>query len=238
MPNTCAKRTGTLCMLTAMAVGLVAAGCGKESGGGGAGGSINPARTDASSGGAGGSSTGSGGSSTGTGGSGTGGSGAGGSGTGGSGAGGSGSAGDAGPGANYNPPANRAVAKFCNGLIGENMMILDFALDVGMQPVRLVAKSGECFPAVGRPCVDIPVGMMVKVSIVDLADQMELASGNAMIAGGTQVVWVTDIDQMTNMPYLGRTVLMPNENCAALGVMPGPAPDGGAGPGPRPPLMP
>jgi hypothetical protein len=243
MPNTCAKRTGTLWMLSALAVGLVAAGCGKDSGGGGAGGaggSINPARTDAS-GGAGGSNTGSGGSSsTGSGGT-TGGSGTpgtGGSGAGGSGAGGSGSAGDAGPGANYNPPANKAVAKFCNGLIGENMMILEFALDIGMQPVRLVAKSGECFPAVGQPCVDIPVGMMVNVSIVDLSDQMVLAQGNAMIAGGTQVVWVTDIDPMTNMPFLGRQILMPTENCAALGVMPGPAPDGGAGPGPRPPLMP
>jgi hypothetical protein len=245
MPNTCAKRTGTLWLLSALAVGMVAAGCGKEAspaGGGGAGGSINPARNDAGGGrgGAGGSSSGSGGaSSTGTGGT-TGGSGitpvTGGSGAGGSGAG--GSTGDAGPAANYNPPADKAVAKFCNGLIGENMMILEFGLDIGMQPVRLVAKSGECFPAVGQPCVDIPVGMMINVSIVDLADQMVLASGPATIAGGSQVVWITDIDQMSGMPYLGRQILMPSENCAALGVMPGPAPDGGAGPGPRPPLMP
>ena len=44
-----------------------------------------------------------------------------------------------------------------------------------MQPVRLVAKSGECFPAVGQPCVDIPVGTMVTVRIIDMADQMVLA---------------------------------------------------------------
>ena len=202
MPNTCVKRTGTLWMISTLAVGLVA-GCGKEGGGGGSGGSTNVERTGGSggsrmSGGAGGSSSGTGGSGgSSTSGGTTGGSGlAGGTGGSGTGTGGSGSAGDAGPAANYNPPADKAVAKFCNGLVGENMMILEFALEIGMQPVRLVAKSGECFPALNQPCAAIPIGP-VTVKVIDMSNMSLLAMGDTNIVGGSQMVFFTDLDPMT-----------------------------------------
>jgi hypothetical protein len=260
MPNMCVKRTGTLWMISTLAVGLVA-GCGKEAGGGGgSGGSTNVERTGGSggsrlSGGAGGSSSGTGGSSGGgsssggtTGGSGlTGGTGAGtgGSGTGtggaGTGTGGSGSTGDAGPAANYNPPADKAVAKFCNGLVGENMMILEFALEIGMQPVRLVAKSGECFPVVNQPCAAIPVGP-VTVKVIDMSNMSLLAMGDTTIMGGSQMIFFTDLDVMTMQPFLGVQRLKPEFNCAQIASEPaptGPMPDGGTTPPPpRPPLMP
>ena len=203
MPNTCVKRTGTLWMISTLAVGLVAS-CGKEGGGGGgSGGSTNVERTGGSggsrmSGGAGGSSSGTGGSggSTTSGGT-TGGSGlTGGTGGTGTGTGGSGSTGDAGPAANYNPPADKAVAKFCNGLVGENMMILEFALEIGMQPVRLVAKSGECFPALNQPCAAIPIGP-VTVKVIDMSNMSLLAMGDTNIMGGSQMVFFTDLDPMT-----------------------------------------
>lgn len=250
MPNTCAKRTGTLWLLSALAVGMVAAGCGKEAspgGGGGAGGSINPARNDAGGGrgGAGGSSSGSGGASTGTGGT-TGGSGT--PGTGGSGAGGSGaggSAGDAGPAANYNPPPGQAVAKFCNELAGENNMILEFQLEVGADagvqaaPVKLVARSGECFPPAPQKCASIPVGP-VTLRVIDTADMSQVLAIPGMIPDASQMLFLATIDQMTQRPVFRGGPIPAEFNCAVLSPDTSPPPDGGApGPGPvRPPLMP
>jgi hypothetical protein len=250
MPNMRAKRTGTLWIISALAVGLVA-GCGKEPGGGGSGGSSNVDRT----GGSGGSRSGTGGASSGSGGSSSAGGSSGGSagggvgstggsgvtpGTGGSGAGGaggSGSSGDAGPDQNFNPPADKAVAKFCNGLVGENMMILEFGLEIGMQPVRLVAKSGECFPALNQPCTTIPVGP-VTLKIVDMSDQSLLAMADTTIMGGSQMLFFTDIDMMTMQPFLGGQRLRADVNCALIaGEPPGPPADGGAQP-PRPPIRP
>lgn len=244
MPNKRAKRTGTSWLLSALAVGLVAGGCGKEAGGGGsggAGGSINPARNDAGNrGGAGGSSTGSGGSSsTGSGGS-TGGSGIspvpGGSS--GSGAGGSGSTGDGGSATSYDPPAGQAVAKFCNELAGPMNMILEFQLEVGAEPVRLVARSGECFPPAPQRCASIPVGP-VTLKVIDTADQMLVLETEGMIPDASQMLFLATIDEMTQRPVFRGGRIPPENNCAAITFDTGmpPMPDGGAGPV-RPPLMP
>jgi hypothetical protein len=248
MPKTRTNRTGTMWMLSALAVGLVAAGCGKDMGGGGGSGGaggINPARNDASTrGGTGGSSTGSGGTgNTGSGGS-TGGStapGTGGSGAGGSGAGGSGSAGDGGPAANFNPPPGMAVGKFCNELAGPMNMILEFSVEVGMAPVKLTAKSGECFPPAPMKCLPLPVGMAT-IKVFNTADTtMPVVDTTGMIPDASQMMFMATVDEATQRAVFRSAQIKPEFDCAQITFDSGPPPDGGVpptGPGPRPPLMP
>jgi hypothetical protein len=107
-----------------------------------------------------------------------------------------------------------------------------------MQPVRLVAKSGECFPALNQPCTTIPVGL-VTLKIVDMSDQSLLAMAETTIMGGSQMLFYTDLDAMTMQPFLGGQRLRSDVNCAIIaGEPPGPPPDGGTTPPPRPPIRP
>jgi hypothetical protein len=256
MPKTPARhlpfaptRTAMPTAALGLAALLLAAGCGNSDSGpkGGAGGTTSVDRT----GGRGGSGSGTGGATgSGSGGSGTAGAGgsslAGGAGGTGSGAGGSGLGGagggatDAGPAASFDPPADKAVGKFCNQLVGENMMILEFALEVGAQPARMVARSGECFPPAGQPCTALPIGAAA-VKLVDMADGMLVAEGQLMIPGGSQMLFLTDLDDATGQPVLSGGRIRSDANCATIAPAPaGPPPDGGADMGatPRPPLRP
>jgi hypothetical protein len=119
---------------------------------------------------------------------------------------------------------DRAVAKFCNNLIGDQMMILEFALEIGSPPVRLAARSGECAPLAPQPCATIPIGN-VEIKVIDVDDQSVLGMATAPIPGGAQVVFLAGADD-TGQATIGMQVLPAQANCALLILDDG---DGGTG---------
>ena len=221
MPNTRAKRTGTLWIISALAVGLVA-GCGKESGGGGSGGSSNVDRTG-----------GSGGSRPGAGGSGRrqfqrrGSSGASAGGTGGidrrlgrhrrgPAAAARGRAADrrATPDpAELQPTGGQGRGQVLQRPDGENMMILEFGLEIGhaagaagCQERRMLSRRESALHGDPGGSGDPEDRGHVRPVLAGMAD--------TTIMGGTQMLFFTDIDPMTMQPFLGGQRLRPEVNCA------------------------
>jgi hypothetical protein len=79
-----------------------------------------------------------------------------------------------------------AVAKFCNGLRRQTGPI-EFTLEIGDQPVRFVAASGQCTPPLGMPCLAIPAGPRVAVKLS--LDGAVIGEGAFEIPAGQDVVF-------------------------------------------------
>jgi hypothetical protein len=98
----------------------------------------------------------------------------------------SGASGDAGAG-----QAGMAVAKFCNGLGFPSGAPLDFTLEIGAPPIRIVAGSGKCTPPAGQPCLPIPAGN-VTVSMFRMDKLIQRAA--FMIPAGSGMMFQTNYD--------------------------------------------
>jgi hypothetical protein len=89
-----------------------------------------------------------------------------------------------------------AVAKFCNTLTADDMdttMIL--TVGEGLDKVTFTATTGECVPADGDACTEIPVGEAVLVMMADGdAPAVPLDTGIAKIQAGQDWIFYTDLD--------------------------------------------
>jgi hypothetical protein len=120
--------------------------------------------------------------------------------------------------------AGTAVAKFCNGLAYESGTPLEFTLEIGTPPIRIVAGSVKCTPPAGQPCLPIPAGNL-NVSLY-LKDKL-VQSRMYTIPAGQGMIFQTNFDN--DMVGLEGGVV-PASSCAGvdLVVLPGVPPDGGA----------
>ncbi len=88
-----------------------------------------------------------------------------------------------------------AVAKFCNTLsfAGEpTIMIL--TVGSGTEQVTFTAETGECVPATGHACTEIPSGPDVFLSLADADDPMTALNVQAaQIEAGQDWIFYTDI---------------------------------------------
>ncbi len=95
-----------------------------------------------------------------------------------------------------------AVAKFCNSLTFGNApttMILE--VGDGAKKVTFTAVSGECVPADGDACTEIPIGRDVTIQMFDGDDpSTALDSGSANIKAGQDWIFWTDVDTSGAQP--------------------------------------
>ena len=86
------------------------------------------------------------------------------------------------------------MAKFCNNLVGTNRMNLQFTVELGNQPVRLVANSGQCAPARGQPCVTIPAGA-IKLRVLLDGMATPVLDSIAPVTAGAPTIIAADTDE-------------------------------------------
>ena len=88
-----------------------------------------------------------------------------------------------------------AVAKFCNTLtFGGDPTTMILEVGEGAAKVTFTAVSGECVPADGEACTEIPLGDDVLVSLFDADDPTSaLDSGAANVKAGQDWIFFTDV---------------------------------------------
>ena len=237
LPSQRARLVG-LCL-----AGLLVLGCGGDKGGNASGNSGAGGSTSSDRAGSGGSNSGSGGSggsnSGGGGGSASGGSSSGG---GGGSGGGSGAMGGAGGGPAAMGPA---TLKFCNALSLANMQSIDLTLELGADPLRMVASSGECTPVTKQACTPAKAG---QGPVRLLLDGEVIFEGELVVPAAGEHLLVATLDDMTMEPIVDPLSFNPDViKCADFDFSvlvdvdggAGDAGDGGGGgmTGPRPPPM-
>lgn len=88
------------------------------------------------------------------------------------------------------------VAKFCNTLyFGDDPTTFRLEVGTGNDKVTFTAASGECVPADGNACTEIPSGEAVTVALFDVdADTDPVDFADIAISENTQYLFVTDTD--------------------------------------------
>jgi hypothetical protein len=97
-----------------------------------------------------------------------------------------------------------AVAKFCN--TSADGVTLRLEIGQAAQKITFTAAPGECAPADGEPCSEIPTGQAVLISLYDDAnDQLPLHVSPKKIADGES--WIFSIEKKgMNTTWAGNTL--------------------------------
>lgn len=101
--------------------------------------------------------------------------------------------------------ADAAVAKFCNTL-GGDATTLRLEIGEGINKLTFTAASGECAPADGQACTEIPSGQAVIVSLYDEAnDTLPLHVNPQKIGDGQS--WLFFVEKKgANVIWSARTI--------------------------------
>jgi hypothetical protein len=96
-----------------------------------------------------------------------------------------------------------SVAKFCNTLsfgAADTTMILE--IGEGADKVTFTATTGECVPADGDACTEIPQGDAVSISMFDMDDpSTALDTISIGVGAGEQLIFWTDLGGPDNDPF-------------------------------------
>ena len=130
-----------------------------------------------------------------------------------------------------------AVIKFCNPLANLDGTDIDLTLEVGQNPVKVTATSGQCAPRKGASCLTIPTGTSVPLKVA--LGTEAIAISLAKIEAGEQWIVAPDLNDMTMEISIRGRKLEANKRCADEdpfadgGMMGGTMPPMGTSPTPR-----
>lgn len=110
-------------------------------------------------------------------------------------------------------PADPAVAKFCNSLTrGDYDTTLQLVVGEGDDAVTFTATTGECVPADGLACTEVPVGDNVLVELFDTDGNYLLDSGTALLEAGGEYAFYTELSE--DYPVWSGAILDQDLTCA------------------------
>jgi hypothetical protein len=114
-----------------------------------------------------------------------------------------GNGGDFGSGGDTGTGTGPSVAKFCNTLsFGDNDTTMILEIGTGADKVTFTATTGECVPADGVECKEIPQGSDVPVVMFDADDpQSSLDDKLADVGAGEDWVFWTNLAGTESDPY-------------------------------------